>query len=296
MRRPTFEDRLEYVAVIAFVKAASMLPAGASVWFAAVLGKIAFGIIRFRRGVTLSNIGKHLTGSASDRVNARIGSSSYASFGMGTAEFARLPGVTMDYMKRHIRLQGLEHLDTALDQKKGAILVTGHFGSWELMGCILVLLGYPVDFVVGVQRNPLVQMLMNDLRRAAGIGIIEPDSLLRMVRTLRANRFIAMLSDQDAGRHGVFVEFLGAPASTPQGAARLALMTGAPVIPGFIIRLGGIKHRIVIEKPIYAARGVDKETAIADVTQSYTRVIETYVKRYPDHYLWAHRRWKTKKR
>lgn len=285
---------MEYLGVILFVKAACLFPAKASVWFAALLGRITFDIIGFRKGVTLSNIRKHLAESTSDGADARIGSSSYAGLGMCIAEFARLPKVNRDYVERHIRLEGLEHLDTALFHKKGAILVTGHFGSWELMGCILVLLGYPVDFVVGVQRNPLVQRLMNELRLVVGIGIIERDSLLRITHTLRANRFIAMLSDQDAGRRGVFVQFLGEPASTPQGAARLALMTGAPVIPGFIIRLGGIEHRMVIEKPIYVPEGVSRESAVARVTQAYSSVIETYVRRYPDHWLWAHRRWKTK--
>jgi KDO2-lipid IV(A) lauroyltransferase len=135
---------------------------------------------------------------------------------------------------------------------------------------------------------------MNDLRRRSGIGVIEPTSLLRVTRTVRSNRFIALLADQDAGSHGMFVEFLGEEASTPLGMARLSVMTGSPVIPGFIIRQDGLRHRIVIEKPLFPDMTAEKEDAVADLTRAFTRVVETYVREHPDHWLWAHRRWKTR--
>jgi KDO2-lipid IV(A) lauroyltransferase len=212
---------------------------------------------------------------------------------MALAEFARLPLIDTDYMARNIRIDGLEHLDDAVRLGKGAILLTGHFGSWELMGSVLAHSGYPVKFVVGIQRNRLVQGLMNRLRGASGIGVIELTSVMETVRHIRGGGFIAMLSDQDAGRRGVFVEFLGAEASTPKGAARLALATGAPIIPGFIVRSARMEHTITIEEPIHVDGRGDKETLVQRVTQQYTKVIEDYVRRYPDHWLWAHRRWKT---
>ena len=162
------------------------------------------------------------------------------------------------------------------------------------MGCALVRLGYPLTFVVGVQRNRLVQRLMNRLRGECGISVIEPTSLLETTRVLRDNRFIAMLSDQDAGRDGVFVDFLGEAASTHAGAARLALLTGAPVITGFMIRTGLTRHRIVIEKPIHIDRSLERMEAVRRMTQAYTGSIESYVRQHPDQWLWAHRRWKTR--
>jgi KDO2-lipid IV(A) lauroyltransferase len=136
--------------------------------------------------------------------------------------------------------------------------------------------------------------MMNDIRRSAGIGVVEPDSLLKINRRLRSNGFVAMLSDQDAGPHGVFVDFFGEKASTPQGAARLAMMTGAPVIPGFIVRLGGLRHRVIIEKPVEIPSGLDRGEAAIEITRGFTEVIEKYAREHPDHYLWAHRRWKTR--
>lgn len=294
MRKPTLEDTLEYVGVAGFVEIMRRLPLRVSLALGAGLGCVAFDLLRFRRRVTLSNLRMHLDRPGVCGSPTRIGRKSYANFGMGIVEFSKLPLVTTDYIDRNIRVDGLEHLDEAVHGGRGAVLVTGHFGSWELMGCVLRLLNYPVDFVVGIQRNPLVQMLMNNLRLASGIDVIELTSILSVVRSLKAGRFTAMLCDQDAGRGGVFVDFLGGPASTPKGAARLAIMAGVPIIPGFIIRIGGAKHRIVIEKPIYGDETKDVRTSVSTLTQAYTRVIEAYVRRYPDHWLWAHRRWKTK--
>jgi len=293
-RRPTLQDWLEHLCIVGFVIGTRLLPASVSVWIAGFLGKIAFDMIGFRRKVTLSNLGNRLAGGRSDGQLEDIGRRSYMHFGMGVAEFVRVPAVNRSYVDRYIRLDGLEHLDRALEGKKGAVLVTGHFGSWELMGRALVLSGYPMKFIVGVQRNPLVQDMMNDIRRSAGVGVVEPDSLLKITRSLRANSFVAMLSDQDAGPFGAFVDFFGEKASTPQGAARLAMMTGAPVIPGFIIRLGGLRHRVVIERPIEIPAGLGREEAVMEITQGFTAVIERYAREHPDHYLWAHRRWKTR--
>ena len=294
MRRPTLEDRLEYLGVILFLKGARLLSTVLALRLGSALGRLAFDIFRFRRTVTLNNLRTHLADSDLRGSRVEVGRRSYANFGMAIAEFVRLPLVGPAYIEKHIRLEGLDNLDRAMREGKGAILVTGHFGSWELMGCVLAHLGYPVTFVVGIQRNPLVQNLMNDLRHQAGIEIIELTSTQKIVRALKAGRFIAMLCDQDAGRTGVLVRFLGDRASTAQGAARLAIITGAPVIPGFIIRQKHSKHVIVIGGQVAAPDAEDRTDAVGAITQAYTDRIESYVRRYPDHWLWAHRRWKTR--
>lgn len=294
MRKPTLEDWLEYLPVVAFVKVVQVLPHRAAVWLGGLLGRIAFDAVGFRRRITVANIENHLSVGPSSPDPVGTGRQAYANFGRGLADFARIPLTDMTFIRDKMEFAGLEHLDAALRAGKGGVLVTGHFGSWELMGCALVRMGYPLTFVVGVQRNPLVQRLMNNLRGECGIDVIEPKSLLRTTRVLRENRFIALLSDQDAGREGLFVDFLGEPASTPPGAARLAVLTGAPVITGFIVRVGPNRHRIVIEHPAQFDENLSREENIRRLTEAYTASIESYVRRYPDHYLWAHRRWKTR--
>jgi KDO2-lipid IV(A) lauroyltransferase len=257
----------------------------------------------YRRDVALSNLEQHLAwnaraggagcGRRRRRDQRSIGREAMQNFVMGLAEFTRLPLVDRAYVSKRVAIDGLASLDQVLRAGRGAILITGHFGSWELPGCVLAMLGYPVDLLVGVQHNRLVQELMNRLRRSCGIGIIEPQRLLQAAHALRANRLVAMLSDQDAGRAGVFVDFLGEPASTPRGAARLAIMARSPIVPGFIVRTAGLSHRIELDRPIWPPESAS-EQAVRDLTHAYTRVIESYVRRYPGQWLWSHRRWKTR--
>jgi Kdo2-lipid IVA lauroyltransferase/acyltransferase len=294
--KPTLEDRLEYVCALGFVRVVRFTPAWLLPSLVRSLGVIVFDIARYRRDVAVANLKHHLGDGCPDRSIASLGRESITGFIGAIADLARMPVLTEGYLDAHIKTEGMQHLDQALAAGRGAVLVTGHFGSWELMGWAVARLGYPINFIVGVQRNPLVQRLMNDLRRSCGIGIIEPGALLAAPRALRTNQFVAMLSDQDAGRPetpGVFVEFLGEPAFTPKGAAQLAMLAGAPIIPGFMVRTGRLSHRIVIEKPIFPgdARGED---GIRHLTAAYTRVIDRYVRLHPGHWLWTHRRWKTR--
>jgi len=296
MKKITLEDRIEYAALMPLVFVLRLLPAALALRLAALMGRLAFDVIGFRRKVALDNIKARLYpggAPAGHAGPARIGSDCYAEFARSMAEFARLPVVTSDYVESKIEVEGTEYLDRALRDGRGAVLVTGHYGSWELMGCVLVRMGYPITFAVGVQRNPLVQDLMNDIRRGAGIDLVRATSVLSLARKVKSNKFVAMLSDQDAGREGVFVDFMGAPASTPQGPARLALLTGAPLITGFITRLDTTRHLIRLEPPVEYDASLPREEAVLRITQGYTAVIESYVKKRPDHWLWGHRRWKT---
>jgi KDO2-lipid IV(A) lauroyltransferase len=127
-----------------------------------------------------------------------------------------------------------------------------------------------------------------------GIGIIKMGVATRgVIKALRNNRFVAMLSDQDAGTDGAVVDFFGYPASTPKGPAAFALKTGAPVIMAFIIRKNNGKQRVILEEPIYIQESSNKEEDIRKLTQAYTSLLEDYVRKYPDHWFWPHRRWKS---
>jgi KDO2-lipid IV(A) lauroyltransferase len=305
--RVTVKDRAEYAGVIAFAWLVRRLPSRFALAAADALGAMAFDVLGYRRRVALANLESRLGSDGEAQAGGsgagprgdsrirytRVGRKAVQTFVEGLVEFVRLPDVGKPYDAEHFTFEGGENLDRAISRGRGAVLVTGHFGSWELACPVLARRGYHVDVVVGVQRNLLVQRMMNEIRRRSGVGVIEPEGLFRAVKSLKENRLVAMLSDQDAGKKGVFVDFLGAPASTPKGPARLAILSGAPIVPGFIIRSGGPSHRIVLETPLWPAR-IPSEAAVLDLTQAYTRVIESYVRRYPDHWLWTHRRWKTR--
>jgi KDO2-lipid IV(A) lauroyltransferase len=155
----------------------------------------------------------------------------------------------------------------------------------------------PADFLVGEQSNKSIDELMNGLRRAAGIGIIARGIAARGVfASLKSGRMVALLSDQDARRAGVFVDFFGIPSSTYPGAAQFALRTGAPLVFCYILRNRDETHEAVFMPPIEPDQSSPRGEETIRLTQAYTSSLEDAIREHPDHYFWAHRRWKTKPR
>jgi KDO2-lipid IV(A) lauroyltransferase len=293
MSSKQIKHRIEYWITYLVGALARIMPYRLSLALGSFLGWLAFDVLRMRRKVTLINLRNSL--GKSKKELARIGRRAYQNLGRSMVEYTLFPLLNEEKLERMVELEGAEHFDEALKRGKGAILVAGHFGSWELMGAAISQRGYPIDFLVGEQHNLLVDSLMNDYRRSMGIGIIKMGAAAKgIIKALKDNRFVAMLSDQDAGGDGTVVEFFGRSASTPKGPAAFALKMDVPIIMGFIVRRqNGGRQRIIIEKPIHGEKTADKEEDIRKLTQAYTSVLENYVRRYPDHWFWPHRRWKS---
>jgi len=286
------KHRIEYWIIYLVGAFARIIPYRLALALGSFLGWLAFDVLRMRRKVTLINL-KNSLGKGKDGL-AKIGRRAYQNTGKSMVEYSLFPSLDKEKILRMVEFEGTENFDEALRKRKGAVLVAGHFGSWELMGAATRQKGYPVDFLVGEQHNLLIDDLMNDYRRSVGIGIIKMGAAAKgIIRALKNNRFVAMLSDQDAGSDGTVVEFFNRPASTPKGPAAFALKMDAPVIMAFIIRENQKKQRIIIEKPIFVEKTSDKENDIQRLTQAYTRVLEEYIRKYPDHWFWPHRRWKS---
>ncbi|MCJ7457693.1 MAG: lysophospholipid acyltransferase family protein [candidate division Zixibacteria bacterium] len=270
-----------------------ILPYNAAVFIGSFLGDLAFSLLRIRRKVTIDNLKRAFGKTYTEKEFRKIAREAYRNIGRGFVEYAMFP-VLKNRLDKLVEFEGLENFDKALKDRKGAVLIAGHFGSWELMGAATRQKGYPIDFLVGEQHNLLVDNLMNKYRQLMRIGIIKMGVATRgVIKALRNNRFVAMLSDQDAGRDGAVVDFFGYPASTPKGPAAFALKTGAPIIMAFIIRKNNGKQRVILEEPIYIQESSNKEEDIRKLTQAYTSLLEDYVRKYPDHWFWPHRRWKS---
>jgi Kdo2-lipid IVA lauroyltransferase/acyltransferase len=249
-------------------------------------------IAGLRRRVAETNLALALPELESARRSAIL-REHYRELGRVCAEYARLaelvhaPGDSVV-----ARVTGLEHIERARAAGRGVILLTGHFGNFELLGAWLGR-QHPVSFVVKPLSNPGVEAWIAHERAAAGVTCIPIGAGVRLaVRALRENRCIAMLADQDARRHGVFVPFMGRLASTPIGPAALALRTGAALIMGFDRRLADGRHELSIDAPIEIedARAPD---AAMRLTAAHTLRLETHVRATPEMWFWLHRRWKT---
>lgn len=293
MKSKKFRHKLEYFLVLFIRFFLNLFPYRTGIFFGSLIGEIAYLIIPKRKKITLQNLSRCFRDK--DQKNLKkIARSTYRNIGKSLTEYILFPKLNKKKILNLVEIQGEELFDSALKEKKGAVLVTGHFGSWELMGAALRQKGYPIDFLVGEQHNLLVDNLMNRHREMMGIGIIKMGVATRgVIKALRKNRFIAMLSDQDAGRDGTIVNFFGYPASTPRGPAAFCLKTDAPMIMGFIIRLDNKKQKIILQKIEKEEKTGDKEKDINRLTQAYTSLLEDYVKKYPDHWYWLHRRWKS---
>jgi KDO2-lipid IV(A) lauroyltransferase len=287
--------RLELLGVRILVALPRLLPFRAAVKLTGLLGVFAFDVFRIRRRVTLENLELAFGDLLSARERERIGRRSYVNFAKSMVEFASFGRLSRKRLTDLVSFTGVEHLDEALSRGRGVMAVTGHFGSWELLGAATVAYGYPADFLVGDQSNKLVDHLMNDLRREGGIGVIARGIAARGVfESLKDNKIVALLSDQDARRAGIFVDFFGTPASTYPGAAQFAYRMRCPIICCYIVRRDDESHEGVFRPLIEVRPEADKQEEVRRLTAAYTKEIERFVREHPEQYFWAHKRWKTK--
>ena len=212
---------------------------------------------------------------------------SYIFFIRNTIQFLSFP---RGYQDAEITVNGKEYLDEALAKKRGVILVTGHFGVWEVMLAWFGLNQYSMLVVGQKQKNSGADTFVNQLRENTGIKMIPRKSSLEfMYEGLARNNILTLASDQDAKKRGVFVKFFNLPASTPKGAGRFHLEYGSPLI--FVTcHLERQNNHVVDILPI----PTDSNSNIASITQSFTLMLENIITAYPEQYFWFHRRWRTK--
>jgi KDO2-lipid IV(A) lauroyltransferase len=223
---------------------------------------------------------------------AAIARRAFAHAGMSFAEIAKFRAVRRR-MAGYVAAEGLEHLREGLARGRGLLAVTGHCGNWELLAAYCARAGLPVTVIGRRLHGALLNRLLIRFRAGAGVTTIEresPGSSRAILSTLRAGRILALLIDQDTRGPRVFVPFFGRPASTPAGAAALALRTGAPVVPIFISRRPEGGH-VIRAHPALPAVARDGDT-VESLTTAYTAAIERHVRRHPEEWVWWHRRWR----
>lgn len=219
-------------------------------------------------------------------------------FGMMFAELVFLPRkIAKTTYHKYVSIQGLNYLDEALKQGRGAILFSAHFGNWELFGYLMGLLSYPLNSVARFMDNPLIDIYLNYFRKYRGQKVIYRENALRdMLKALKSNQFLGILADQDARDAGIFVDFFGQPSSAIRSPALLHMRLGAPLIPFYCYRHqpNKFQYTLLLGPPLEIKLTNDSTTDLVNITQSFTANIEKMVSQYPEQWLWLHRRWKTK--
>jgi KDO2-lipid IV(A) lauroyltransferase len=285
---------LEYLAFWSLTRLVQLLPARAADWLAVGLGQLAHMILKSRREIAYENLRRGFRGSkGSDEIES-ITRKVFISISRTSIEFCRFPVLTGKRIVTMIpEYTGLEYLEQIQNEGRGAILVSGHIGNWELLGAWVYAMGYQIDFLVGQQHNQYVDNLLNQFRKSVGVGIIPIGVAARhVIKSLKANRLVAMVSDQHSATGGTDIRFFDRPASTPKGPAAFAVKMNCPILSGFLYRKRFDIHKAVIFPPIYPPDSGDREKDIIKMTQAYTSGFENAIREYPDQWMWTHRRWK----
>src|SRR5437764_1048272 len=222
-----------------------------------------------------------------------IARAAFAHFGRLLFELLKFSTLSREQMLARVEVEGEERSRLAYAQGKGVLFVTGHFGFWELQAMVHALKVEPVAIVARALDNPPLNRLLEDIRQRTGNTVIyRRGTIRRVMRTLEAGRGVAVLIDQHImTRDAIYVDFFERPAATTSAVAALALRTGAPVVPVFALPLPGGRYRLIYEHAIQPPRP-DSPDAIREFTQRCTDVLEMYVRRHPELWLWMHRRWR----
>jgi len=226
----------------------------------------------------------------------RIAKRSYEGFAIMIVEFTEILSMKRENLHHWISIIGLEHYTAACREGKGVLLFGAHFGNWEIGNVALALLTRPLVFMVRLLDNPFMEEVTTYLRAACGnISLHKENAMRKTLRLLRKGETINILVDQNvAWYEGTFVDFFGRPACTTSGVAQLALHTGAAVMPAFTRRLPGGRYLLEIGPKTDIIDTGNRDADIFINTQKITKIIEEYVRKYPEQWLWLHQRWKTK--
>jgi KDO2-lipid IV(A) lauroyltransferase len=219
------------------------------------------------------------------------------SLGWMAAEFARMPRYTREHIEEIIVLDGHENFLEGQRRGKGVLFLTAHMGAWELSSYAHAVYGYPLHYMARPLDNARLDGLVNRYRGLSGNApIFKNESARLMLRILKEAGTVGILADQNTMREeGAFVDFFGVPACTTTGIARVALHTGAAVVPGYAVWDESLKkYRLRFEPPLELVRTGDQERDIVENTRHFAKVTEEIVRKYPEQWVWVHARWKTR--
>lgn len=225
----------------------------------------------------------------------RIARDVLANLGRNMVEFLSIRKMSRQNVHLWIKPHGLDRVDKALKEGRGIILLTAHFGNWEFVGAYMRIMGYK-GTIVGrrIYFHKYNDWLVKHRLIHNAVTIYRDESPKKILKVLKDNGVLGMLADQDIDSiEGVFVDFFGKQAYTPVAPVRLAMASGAPIMPCFMVR-NGSRYDFIIEDPIYVEKGPDREESVKYYTQKWTKVLESYVRKYPEQWVWMHDRWKTK--
>ena len=288
--------KLEYAIAWPFIKILGLLPRPLSRALAIGLAQ-AFYLLHLRlRHVGMRNLAMAFP-EKTEAERESILRGEFTSLGQQLSEVCQFPRYTLENVEQVVVYDGLENFERGFARRKGVLFLTAHFGGWELSAFTHSLHGHWLHIVMRPMDNQYLDRLIQSYRMMHGNKVVPKDDFVRgLLAAMKAGEVVGILMDTNmTPPQGVFVDFFGIPACTASGLARIALRTDAAVVPTFTIwdeALG--KYRLRFDPALDLIRTGDLEADIVANTQRFTKVMEDYVRKYPEQWLWVHRRWKTR--
>src|SRR3989338_2903493 len=269
------------------------LPPAAAVWVGERLGDLASWLQPKRTQAGLMNLRAAFDGALPPEEAGRLIRRCYRQLGAGLMELLRLPVMDRAYVDRYISVEGRRHFEQAMAGGRPVILLTGHYGNWELSSIAAALHGYPIVALARAQQKlPKLYRLLVSYRESKGCTIVHKGGAMkRLIAALDTRRLVGIVGDQ-ASRQGLLVDFFGRPALFATGPFALAHSKDALILPAFMHRVRGPFHRLVIEPPISLRRELPEAEAVRQGISEFAAVLTRHILEDPAQWLWMHKRWK----
>ena len=291
-----FRAQIEYLPVAALLRLFAAMPLQRALQVGASLGSVVARGDLGNRPIALKNLEIAFPEMDSE-ARSKILLAMYRNWGRVLAEWPHAGKLNRANIENYVTYDGIENLEHALKlaERHGVLVLTAHYGNFELLPLAHSMYGYPLAMVHRPLRNPFIDQQIRRVRTSFGAEIVERKQAgLSVVKYLRQKWHVAAALDLDV-RNGVFVDFFGTNACTSDALARIAKATRAPVVPAFMVREGeSARHRITVLPAIEMVSTRDREADIRENTQRMTATIEMMIRRHPEHWNWIHRRWKTR--
>jgi len=286
------KHRIEYALVRMLIAIVRVMPDVLVRASGTLLGLGFYTVDRAHRRIAQRNLAAAFPGR-SDEDRRAIARAAFAHFGRLLFQLLAFSTLSPERMLERVEFEGEDRARLAYAQGKGVLFVTGHFGFWELHAMVHALQIAPIGLLARALDNPYLNGLLEGIRQRTGNTVIyRRGTIRRVMRALGSGQGVAVLIDQHImSRDAIYVDFFERPAATTSIVAALALRTGAPVVPVFALPLSHGRIRVIYEHPVEPPRG-ESEDAVREFTQRCTDVLEMYVRRHPDLWLWMHRRWR----
>ena len=290
-----YSERIIVAAFKALLKFLGLLSRKWDVRIADFLGRILFNVDKKHRRIAMDNLTYAFGHQKQPEEIEKIARQVFINLVKIVFEIGWSLNLDERHLSKHFKIDGYHHLKKAYEKGKGVLLLTAHCGNWELLSVVGAMIKFPQSIVVRpLDFKPLDHFIFKLRTRFGGKMIPKERSFRKIIRRLDRGEMVLLLMDQNVDWYeGVFVDFMGHRACTNKGLALLALKTGAPVVPVFMVReKSGFRAEFGPE--IFTVKTGDKQKDIEINTREYNRVIENFILRYPDQWFWVHHRWKTK--